>query len=189
MTATDANGCVSSANATVASDAGNIAATSVSTDVTTNSGNDGTADITVSGGTAPISYLWSNGETTEDLSGLVAGNYSLTITDANGCVFVENVTINQPPVAIALTASNWTANIFPNPADKQTMVAVELGTVANVRIRLVNSLGQIIQSAEYSDVMNVQHSLNVADLPAAMYMVEITADGVQKVQQLIITRK
>jgi hypothetical protein len=189
VTATDANGCVSSSNATVASDAGNIAATSVSTDVTTNSGNDGTADITVSGGTAPISYLWSNGETTEDLSGLVAGNYSLTITDANGCVFVENVTINQPPVAIALTASNWTASIFPNPTDKQTMVAVELGTVANVRIRLVNSLGQIIQSVEYSDVMNVQHSLNVADLPAAMYMVEITADGVQKVQQLIITRK
>jgi hypothetical protein len=69
------------------------------------------------------------------------------------------------------------------------MVAVELGTVANVRIRLVNSLGQIIQSAEYSEVMNVQHSLNVSDLPAAVYMVEITADGVQKVQQLIITRK
>jgi hypothetical protein len=189
VTATDANGCVSTANATVGSDAGNISATSVSTDVTANAANDGTIDLTVSGGTAPISYLWSNGETTEDLSGLVAGNYSVTITDANGCEFVENVTINQPPVAIALTASNWTANIFPNPADKQTMVAVELGTVANVRIRLVNSLGQIIQSVEYSDVMNVQHSLNVSDLPAAMYMVEITADGVQKVQRLVVTRK
>jgi trimeric autotransporter adhesin len=189
VTATDANGCVSTANATVGSDAGNISATSVSTDVTANAANDGTIDLTVSGGTAPISYLWSNGETTEDLSGLIAGNYSVTITDANGCVFIENVTINQPPVAIALTASNWTANIFPNPADQQTMVAVELGTIANVRIRLVNSLGQIIQSVEYSDVMNVQHSLNVSDLPAAMYMVEITADGVQKVQRLVLTRK
>jgi hypothetical protein len=64
-----------------------------------------------------------------------------------------------------------------------------LGTTANVRIRLINSLGQIIQLAEYSDVMNVQHSLNVSELPAAIYMVEITADGIQKTQRLVVTRK
>jgi hypothetical protein len=92
-------------------------------------------------------------------------------------------------VAIALTASNWTANIFPNPTDKQTMVAVELVTVANVRIRLVNNLGQIIQSAEYSEVMNVQHSLNVSDLPAAVYMVEISVNGALKTQKLKLIRK
>jgi hypothetical protein len=69
------------------------------------------------------------------------------------------------------------------------MVAVELNAVSNVRIRLVNSLGQIIQAAEYNDVISVQHILNITDLPAAIYMVEISANGISKTMRLVITRK
>jgi hypothetical protein len=123
------------------------------------------------------------------LNGLIAGSYTVTVTDANGCATTQTATVNQPPVAIALTANNWSAAIFPNPTENQAMVSVELGTTANVRIRLINSLGQIIQSTEYSDVMNVQHSLIVSELPAAIYMVEITANGIQKTQRLVVTRK
>jgi hypothetical protein len=86
-------------------------------------------------------------------------------------------------------ANNWTATLFPNPTDNQTMVSVELGTMSIVRIRLVNSLGQIIQSVEYSDVMSIQHNLNVSELPAAVYMVEISANGQLKTQRLVVTRK
>jgi hypothetical protein len=189
VTVIDANGCASTANATVGTSNGNLAATATTTDVTTFGGNNGAVNLTVSGGTAPFSFVWSNGATTEDLNGLVAGTYTVTITDANGCATTQTATVNQPPVAIALTANNWSAAIYPNPSENQTMVSVELGTTANVRIRLINSLGQIIQLAEYSDVMNVQHSLNVSELPAAIYMVEITADGIQKTQRLVVTRK
>ncbi|MEO0311042.1 MAG: hypothetical protein RIQ89_699, partial [Bacteroidota bacterium] len=48
-------------------------------------GNRGVISSNVSGGTTPYNYLWSNGETTANLSGLVSGNYSLAVTDANGC--------------------------------------------------------------------------------------------------------
>jgi parallel beta-helix repeat protein len=61
-----------------------VVASVVSTDVVCPGGSDGAVDATASGGTTPYSYSWSNGATSEDLSGLVAGGYTLTVTDANG---------------------------------------------------------------------------------------------------------
>jgi large repetitive protein len=55
-------------------------------DVSAVGANDGQASVNVSGGTMPYSYLWSNGATTSTITGLTAGVYNITVTDANGCV-------------------------------------------------------------------------------------------------------
>jgi len=74
------NGCVKSGQTAVVAST-SLAVTMSSTDVTTNGGSDGTASVAVSGGTAPYTYLWSNGNTSSSLSGLTAGTYSVYITD------------------------------------------------------------------------------------------------------------
>ncbi|MFK7775977.1 MAG: gliding motility-associated C-terminal domain-containing protein [Saprospiraceae bacterium] len=51
---------------------------------------DGSINITVNGGMGPYSYLWSNGEISEDIVGLPDDNYSVTITDSKGCIFISN---------------------------------------------------------------------------------------------------
>ncbi|TDQ27459.1 PKD domain-containing protein, partial [Tenacibaculum caenipelagi] len=68
----------------------------VGTDVKCNGGNDGIGDLTVTGGKAPYTYLWSTGATTEDVSNLGIGTHNVTVTDANGCIALAEVTINEP---------------------------------------------------------------------------------------------
>ena len=57
----------------------------------------GSIDLLMTGGIAPFSYIWSNGATTQDLTGLTQGSYKVTVTDANGCEIVDSAVINLPP--------------------------------------------------------------------------------------------
>src|SRR5690606_1869230 len=54
---------------------------------------DGTASLVVTGGTPPYTYLWSNGMTSASISNLAAGDYSATVTDANGCTVMIDLTV------------------------------------------------------------------------------------------------
>jgi gliding motility-associated-like protein len=66
-------------------------------------GNDGSIALTVTGGTAPFGYSWSNGSSVQNLAGLTAGSYTVNVTDANNCSATAAATVTQPE-ALAFTA-------------------------------------------------------------------------------------
>lgn len=94
-------------------------------DVSCNGGTNGVVDVSVSGGTTPYSYLWSNGDTIEDLFGVIAGSYSLTVTDANNCTSVINATIGQS-TTLTIVGSG-TNSSCSNSADGNVSIAVTGG--------------------------------------------------------------
>ena len=92
LTVTDANGCTRSATATV-SQPSQLTVSAQINPVACTGENTGAINITVGGGTPGYTYLWSNGATTQDLTNLAAGTYTVTITDANGCTLVQSFTV------------------------------------------------------------------------------------------------
>ena len=82
-----------------------ISANASATDVKCYGSSTGAIDLTVSDGTAPYTYLWSNGATTEDLTNIPSGTYSVTVTDANKCIaHVEDITVLQPLTGVSATS-------------------------------------------------------------------------------------
>lgn len=66
--------------------------------------NNGKIFNTISLGQAPFTYNWSNGATTKDLLGLVAGTYRVTVTDSAGCIKTDSaVIVSQPPLQVSLS--------------------------------------------------------------------------------------
>lgn len=113
VTVTDANGCTASGSATIGNSNGPTASTSI-TNVLCNGDTDGSASVTVSGGTSPYTYLWDDpgSQTTSTASNLGAGTYTVTITDASGCTVTETVTVNEPAaLAATLNSTNTTCGM------------------------------------------------------------------------------
>lgn len=66
-------------------------------------GSNGNLSTTVSGGTSPYTYHWSNGQSTPNINSIPVGEYSVTVSDANGCLVYLNASIIEPdPISIEL---------------------------------------------------------------------------------------
>ena len=74
-------------------------------DVTCHDGNNGEATVHASGGTNSFTYLWSNGQTSDHATGLVAGTYTVTVTDDNGCTHSSTAVVSEPDELVASFSS------------------------------------------------------------------------------------
>ena len=104
LTVTDGSGCSLSANYTVGNNSGTLSVTGVVNDASCTSAN-GVINQTATGGNGSLSYLWGGGQTTQNITGLVAGNYTCTITDQAGCYTTNNYTVNQNNGGISISSS------------------------------------------------------------------------------------
>lgn len=168
VTVTDANGC-SSTNTVTITQPPSITSAAAQTAVLCNGGSTGSASVTTGGGTPAYTYNWSNGQTTSAISGLVAGNYTMTITDANGCTSTNSITITEPT---ALASSTAQSAILCNGGTATVSVSSGGGTPA--------------YSYSWS---NGQSTSAIAGISAGNYSVVVTdANGCSTTNTLSITQ-
>jgi hypothetical protein len=137
----------------------------------------GTIDLLVSGGTAPYEFSWSNGALTEDLLELESGNYTVVVTDANGCEA-------EATFLVDFVTSIYTAEaqvvLYPNPCNAY----FELRSDANFNWRLLDISGKLVSSGSH---FNFNEVIPVEALSQGMYFVH-TSGEVNGVIKLIISR-
>ena len=105
VTVTDALGCTNLFSSTITQPNQLVISPTV-TNVSCNGGTNGSITIAMVGGVSPYTYLWSNGKTTANNTGLVAGVYTLTVTDASSCSTQSLITVTQPPALDLMLTAN-----------------------------------------------------------------------------------
>ncbi|MCX7955125.1 MAG: PKD domain-containing protein [Bacteroidales bacterium] len=103
VTITDSHGCTITTQTVITQPQAPLSATYSVTDVLCHGFSTGIIDLTPSGGTPPYSYYWSNGVTTQDNTGVPAGNYSVTIVDFNGCSETYSMSVSEPSSYVSIT--------------------------------------------------------------------------------------
>lgn len=125
VTVTGANGCSIDTSFAI-TEPDTLGVTSIIQNVSCFAGTDGAINASISGGTPGYYYLWSNGATTEDVSGLSSGNYNIMIRDANNCTYIQSVAISQP-TEIQLTLSRINVKCY-GESNGQASVSASGGT-------------------------------------------------------------
>ena len=146
----------------------------------------GSIDITISGGIEPYSYIWSNGDTTEDPTNLPIDFYSVLVTDAIGCQTSSTFGIVNTKYELSFNVFK----VYPNPTTGQFSVNAEFATpLDDVRLEVRSINGQIVRQIELGNaVTTIQESLNLDDLPSASYIVILRSGDKKAVKQILLTK-
>ncbi|NMC39457.1 MAG: T9SS type B sorting domain-containing protein [Bacteroidales bacterium] len=170
VVATDLNGCIESSSITV--EQPELLAASIEvTNVSCFGGNNGSANLTVTGGTSPYIFLWDGGQTTEDTGNLVPGTYSVTITDSNGCEITANCVVTEPATALGGTVTGQSDVTVYGGSDGSITVAGSGGTPPyDYRI----NAGAWQSSGTFGSLVAGTHTLTVRDAGLCTFEITVT---------------
>jgi len=136
---------------------------------------------------APNAYLWSNGATTEDLTALLGGTYTVVVTDANGCTQTGSYTV--------LTTSSTTEDAYfalfqlsPNPTEGLTMLSLKLHQSEEIRIEVYDMSGRLILENPTLETDALNLPIDLSNQPAGMYSVSVWVENQVFVRKLTVVR-
>ncbi len=113
-------------------------------------GNNGVAAANVSGGVLPYAYQWSTGATSNVISGLSDGEYSLTVTDANGCTSEYVGDLNSIITGIENIEHLLSFDLYPNPSNGRFVLSMELSQRDEVELQIFDILGKKVKNIKQS---------------------------------------
>nr|MBA3900172.1 right-handed parallel beta-helix repeat-containing protein [Bacteroidota bacterium] len=162
VTVTDANNCVAMLSDTVFESLLLPGALNLM-DVTCFGGNNGEATLSATGGLAPYTYEWSDMQTGDTATGLIAGMYTVTVTDANLCASTDTVNIEEPTKIITMASNIVNVNCFGGNDGSVTIIAT--GGVPPYNFTwLTGQTGDVISGLEAGTYTVTVTDINLCDV-------------------------
>lgn len=156
------------------------------TDAAAQNTTDGAISLTPHYGTSPYEYHWDNGQTSNEISDLAPGIYTVTITDALGCSQVLDVTVGFT------TATNEpiAGKIFlaPNPTTGITLLNMNFDKAVDAQVQLINAMGQVIYQVSRPHTTSDQLPLDLNNYADGVYFVRVSAANKTQVLKLVRNR-
>ena len=186
VTAQDDSECVGSADFTVGSP-DEIAVSVDANAGASGSESDGVIDITVTGGTAPYSISWEGPgftSTDEDVSGVAAGDYTVTISDENGCEFTSTTIVVVSGIEEVLNVIDVT--LFPNPT--RGMVEVQLNGLngESVMTMMTDGLGREVSRQDLGNLTGtVIERMDLSGMESGVYFLQLIVDDSVKTIRVV----
>ena len=142
-----------------------------------NGTSNGAIDATITGGTTPYaSFLWSTTETIEDISGLAAGDYTLTVTDDNGCTKDTTFTVLSSVGLDDLGTAGFV--IYPNP----TQGVFNVKGIGSYGLIVADAAGRVVHAENTTGTTTV----NMNDFERGIYFVQITIGDARYMEKIIL---
>ncbi len=184
LTVTDANACSNTTNYQVSPTVVPEVLALTKKETSPGAG-DGTIDLLVLNGQGlePISFHWSNGSTTEDLSGLTSGIYTVTVTSAYGCSTVLMVPILT--VGLESLYSSLELRILPNPATDKVGVYFQEVPTSEVKLSLNDLAGRLIATQSGREAV---FFFDTAQLPGGVYVLWVENEGGRMAYRVVAGR-
>ena len=193
VTVTDANGnattCSATATATIEQP---VAALSVSItseiDVLCYGEATGSATALAAGGTAPYTYSWDNGQTEATATGLVAGDYVVTVTDANGCTTTAEVTIAQPSAPLTIEITSQEDELCYGDANGAVDITVSGGTPGYLYLwTTIDGSGLDPNAEDQTGLTAGTYEVEITDANGCTITETVIIDGPQSALTITIT--
>lgn len=172
VSVTDANNCVSTLVASLSNTNAPVVIAG-SADASSFGACDGAGSANATGGTSPYTYLWSNGDTTANITGLCAGTYNVTVTDAASCAATASVVVSQPAGINGLQVFGAEIKIFPNPNNGKFTLETHNASLP-VSINIYNVLGEKIKTERKEKTHGEKINIDLSNEGKGIYFVEIS---------------
>jgi hypothetical protein len=189
VTVTDANGCSETASYTVGEPTPITIIPIAVENATTPQFTNGSIDITPAGGTPPYNFIWSNGETTEDISDLPADTYHVTVMDSHGCRFYFDIDVDaEYGLGIDLADLTNGLKVYPNPTDGMLQVELSLGVTAEVIVTMHDVLGRMLFATNGTIANTYSETIDMSAWSSGQYVLTVQV-GEHIVQSKVVLTK
>ncbi|MEQ1747207.1 MAG: T9SS type A sorting domain-containing protein [Saprospiraceae bacterium] len=159
-------------------------------------GNNGSISLQVDGGSgeylneaSQYLYQWNNGSMAKDLADLAGSTYTVTISDRSGCTgaFILAIVVGK---LVGTGDPAWVQafEILPNPTGGTVLLRVDLKTAADVRVEVINTVGQVLETRTLGHAERFSHALDLARFADGTYLVRLIAGDAVAQRRVVLAR-